>query len=221
LNYIKILLSQLGNIPVEYFVLMSYDNIKTADGKQLNAFEFFLFGPVTTPESVVSFGDPPPLLLGLAINADGKLLDSVPLELAKVKNFVSGARDDDPVTPGVNSNGFNCLQCHGRDDQFPETTLPFPWIKPETSIPLINPAPGVGGGGTGGGGRRQNGGGPQPVPGENGPSIRIPNSPPIILPQENNSARGGRGQSPNPSERPNQSSRPPGFPGRGTAFGPP
>lgn len=29
--------TQFGNIPVQYFVLMSYDNIKTADGKQLNA----------------------------------------------------------------------------------------------------------------------------------------------------------------------------------------
>jgi hypothetical protein len=135
-------------VPVEYFVLMSYDQIKLKQtGKIINAFEFFLFGPIKRAGTITAdLPDQPPLQLGLAIDNNGKLLPEVPLELAKVKNLLPSEPADMPVTPGVSIDGKGCLQCHNGGDEFPNTTLPFPWlVKPqaanETVPPPSAPAP--------------------------------------------------------------------------------
>ena len=121
-----------GEQEVEYFALFSYDKIKIKKNDKdviICATEFFLFGPFKRGEAGVE-PDPPALVLGLAIDKNGCLLPEVPLDLAKVKNFVStGHEDTEPVKPGVDKDGKGCLVCHGRDDQPPQSTLPFPWVK--------------------------------------------------------------------------------------------
>ena len=122
-----------GPVTQEFFILMSYDTIKDkAANKTLCAFEVFMFGPLPRPGSQAAAfikSGTAPLFAGLAVNDKGELLKEVPLTIAKVKNFQGGdTPETETVKPGVNSEGVGCFKCHGRDDQFPEETLPFPWI---------------------------------------------------------------------------------------------
>lgn len=134
--------------PVQHFALFSYDSMrgKNADGSPgavtFAATELFLFGPFTNNEGKIE-PNPPPLEMGVAIGADGKLLSQLPLSFAKVTNFVSqGHAEDEPVKAGVNKEGTGCFVCHGRDDQFPQSTLPFPWVAvTPTPSPTPTPAP--------------------------------------------------------------------------------
>jgi hypothetical protein len=72
------------------------------------------------------------------------VLSQLPLTFARVSNFLGAEKDDEPVKGGVDKPGQGCLECHGRDDQFPQSTLPFPWvaITPTPSpTPLATPTP--------------------------------------------------------------------------------
>jgi hypothetical protein len=117
----------MGGGGKNYFVLFSYDHIKTKDDFEreasLFAFEVFLFGPGEKD-------DPGPLRRGLAVGADGRLLDKVPLELARVSNVLGKEKHDgEPVKPGVDDAGKGCLVCHARKKGDAQATLPFPWIR--------------------------------------------------------------------------------------------
>ncbi|HEX5475934.1 MAG TPA: hypothetical protein VFX12_14840 [Vicinamibacterales bacterium] len=129
-------------ISADYFVLFSYDRItkKRPDGTDevICATELFLFGPRDVANTAL--GTDPKLLAAYAVGADGRLLQEVPLDLAKVSNF-PGEEDkkDQPVTPGI-SSGQGCMVCHTENlDSFPQSTTPFPWVKPTPAAPL-NPA---------------------------------------------------------------------------------
>jgi hypothetical protein len=122
----------VGGQEVEYFALFSYDKITVKkDGKEVVvcATEFFLFGPFKRKADGSIDPDPAALLFGLAIDKNGCLLPEVPLDLAKVKNFLDDHLATEPVRPGVAKDGEGCLVCHGRNDQFPQSTAPFPWVK--------------------------------------------------------------------------------------------
>jgi hypothetical protein len=113
-----------------YFVLFSYDHIRTKQGNacsgdSLFAFEVFLFGTI---EEDGYAGD---LRRGLAVGMDGRLLTEVPFDLAKVSN-VLGKKDheQETVKPGVEAEGKGCLACHARREGLSQATLPFPWIRP-------------------------------------------------------------------------------------------
>jgi hypothetical protein len=106
---------------IEAFILLSYDVIK---GQNLSAFEVFIFGPLSPPDS-----SGPPLADGLAVNDSGQLLSEVPLTIARVSNYRGNkVSPTKPVTPGVREKGHGCFECHSRDEDFPETTIPFPWV---------------------------------------------------------------------------------------------
>ena len=142
----------------EYFALFSYDKIKDPDNPNASivATEFFLFGPFfrSSNGTINSLGERgPDLALAVAVGADGKLLPSVPLSLAAVSNFPDFAKKEEhkgePVKPGTNQKG--CLECHGFDAKFPQSTTPFPWVglpKPTEAVagqatpnPSATPAP--------------------------------------------------------------------------------
>jgi hypothetical protein len=135
--FIKVTFQPSGR-SIEYFALFSYDKIKIADGEGketvICATEFFVFGGITRKDGVIQ-QNPPELEYGLAINPQGTLLKEVPKELAQVSNF--GGMDEhkgETVKPGVEEPeegkaGTGCLTCHARrDDDEPESTIPFPWV---------------------------------------------------------------------------------------------
>jgi hypothetical protein len=121
-----------GDSEVEYFALFSYDKI-TAQGKVICATEFFLFGPFKRKGGKID-PNPPELDKGLAIDKDGCLLPEVPLDLAKVKNFLKeGHEGTEPVKPIIDKKKKDegCLLCHSGGGGFPNETIPFPWDKEE------------------------------------------------------------------------------------------
>jgi hypothetical protein len=108
----------------EYFALFSYDKIDTP--KVLCATEFFLFGPYTR-NGTKPDPNPPKLVLGLAVAADGTLLTEVPIELAAVINHLKDHDAKETVKPGVDP-GKGCMECHSGDQSDePQQTIPFPW----------------------------------------------------------------------------------------------
>jgi len=139
---------------VYHFALFSYDKINTtgSDGatKPLTATEFFLFGGFQVRGATI-VPNPPELLYGLAIGADGKLLSEVPLSLAAVSNHKNrGHEKNETVKPGVEEPGKGCLVCHAREaDGLVATTTPFPWVeapvpkppKQAATAPEAAPAP--------------------------------------------------------------------------------
>src|SRR5262249_9333767 len=122
----------LGGGGRSYFILFSYDHIKLKKtGEQFYAFEVFLFGPAEKE-------DPGELRRGLAVGANGVLLEAVPLDLAKVSNVLGKAgHEGEPVTPGVEKEGAGCLACHARRKGTAQATLPFPWIRPPKIDPCL------------------------------------------------------------------------------------
>jgi len=172
-----------GPVIQEFFILMSYDTIKLAGGKPQSAFEVFIFGPLPRPGSqAASFitSGVPPLIAGLAVNGSGELLAAVPLEIARVKNFASDEPETKPVTPGVNTEGKGCFECHGRDEQYPQSTLPFPWIARFPTAGGTSSVPAAGGPGTGSPGSATPGQPGAPPPGGSGapPSTETGGGPP-------------------------------------------
>jgi hypothetical protein len=129
-----------GALSADYFLLFSYDRIKVKqkDGSEkiICAFEVFKFGPFPhdrKPGEIHPEADPPEWVFGYAVNGDGCLLPEVPLELARVANFVGGDKNE-TVKSGVDEpkegeDAKGCRKCHDRSDQPPSSTLPFPWIK--------------------------------------------------------------------------------------------
>jgi len=125
--------------PFEFFILMSYDLVHDKkSGKDICAFEVFLFGPIprvgSPAETWLHYGGidttlGAPLLAGLVVNGDGKSLDAVPFEIARVRNYKNDAPADEQVRPGVVKQGEGCLRCHERETKrSPESTTPFPWV---------------------------------------------------------------------------------------------
>jgi hypothetical protein len=117
-----------------YLALFSYDKIKFKELVKLPicATEFFLF----KYKGVNSRGE---LLSGLAIGSQGQRLKEVPLDLARVSNFLSPGHKDETVKPSVYlgqgvASGQGCMICHGGVPKHPvnavpQYTLPFPWTR--------------------------------------------------------------------------------------------
>jgi hypothetical protein len=118
------------NNGTSFFVLMSYDHVRSpVDGSCLCAMEVFLFGPITQMDHGVPTPNPPPLLEGLAVKGDGTLLSEVPIEIAKVKNYLTSHPDTETVKPGVTTDGVGCRECHASNvHRDPQVTSPFPWF---------------------------------------------------------------------------------------------
>lgn len=143
------------NLEQTYFMLFSYD--RNGSARESAAFEVFLFGPFRQDKTTgfVPDPNPPPLALGVAVDSTGVVLSQLPLTFARVSNFLGAEKGDEPVTGGVNKPDHGCLECHGRDDQFPQSTLPFPWVAiAPTPSPTPSPVPSPASGTTGSTGMR-------------------------------------------------------------------
>lgn len=131
------------NLEPEYFALFSYDKIrakgKDGEEKTIAATELFVFGPFfRTADGKIDLHGPPRLVFGLAVDKDGRLLDAVPTDLARVSNFpkFSGKPEhqNEAVKPGVETPKSGCLVCHGQTSDDPQSTLPFPWVSAQGGI---------------------------------------------------------------------------------------
>lgn len=130
-----------GDFSVEnnVFVLMSYDYV-LVDGKASIAFEVFIFQlPGSTLYRPQADGLAP-LQYGVAVNGDGRTLSEVPLSIAQVRNYKGGkVPEDTAVRPGVEVQGFGCLECHARTDEFTGRTGGFPWREKVLDQPRCAP----------------------------------------------------------------------------------
>ena len=138
----------------EYFILLSYDAIevypsgvpigaddraKGITGTPINAFEVFVFGPIPREGTSAHSTNPGalPLVEGMAVDINGRLLAEVPIALADVHNYHEERPEGTPVKPNVDTPGSGCLECHSRNPRgLPQSTSPFPWVEAFSDTPV-------------------------------------------------------------------------------------